>query len=421
MPASARGPGDRLAVVPGARRDDAAAALLRRQLRDRVVRAADLERARALQVLGLEQDRATGETRQGLRRVHGRHARDAVQPFLRGAHVVDGGTLAHGARSPVTVSTTAATAVTGSTSRRWTPSTSAAHVVVLAHRLPYEPPEPCDGERLDLAAQVALASRVELAALVELGPALLERVPELGHALAAERLGEQDRRPPLANGIERDDRPHLLQHRLRRGVVHLVDGDHVGDLHDPRLERLHCVTGAGHQHEQDDVCDADHLDLALAGADRLEEDDVLPGCVDQQERLERRFGQAAEVPARAHRADVDLRVEEVVGEADAVAEQRAARERARRVDGDDADAPAEAARMADERADERRLADARRPGDADRRGATRARVDPPHDLGAIGLPVLHEGDRAGERAPVSGEDAGDELVLRPAAALPSER
>ena len=41
------------------------------------------------------------------------------------------------------------------------------------------------------------------------------------------------------------------------------------------------------------------------------------------------------------------------GEADAVAEQRATSERARRVDGDDTDAPAEAARMPDEGADQR--------------------------------------------------------------------
>ena len=43
--------------------------------------------------------------------------------------------------------------------------------------------------------------------------------------------------------------------------------------------------------------------------------------------------------ARPHRADVDAGVQEVVGEPDAVAEQRAARERARGVDGDDADRP----------------------------------------------------------------------------------
>ena len=34
---------------------------------------------------------------------------------------------------------------------------------------------------------------------------------------------------------------------------------------------------AGHEHEQDGVGDPDHLDLALTRADRLEEDQVLPG------------------------------------------------------------------------------------------------------------------------------------------------
>ena len=53
--------------------------------------------------------------------------------------------------------------------------------------------------------------------------------------------------------------------------------------------------------------------------------------------------------ARAHRADEDALVEEVVGEADAVAEQRALRERARRVDRDHADGLAQAADVADER------------------------------------------------------------------------
>ena len=105
---------------------------------------------------------------------------------------------------------------------------------------------------------------------------------------------------------------------------------------------------------------ADHLDLALAGADRLEEDDVLAGRVEQQQRLERRLREPAEVAARAHRADEDLGVEEVVGQADAVAEQRALRERARRVDGDDADRAAPASRTCRTSAlIRRRLADAR--------------------------------------------------------------
>ena len=95
----------------------------------------------------------------------------------------------------------------------------------------------------------------------------------------------------------------------------------------------------------------------------------LPGRVEEQQRLQRRLGEPAEVAARAHRADEDARVEEVVGQPDAVAEQRAVRERARRVDGDDADGLLEPAHVAEERADQARLADAGRPGDADRVGA----------------------------------------------------
>ena len=45
----------------------------------------------------------------------------------------------------------------------------------------------------------------------------------------------------------------------------------------------------------DRVGDADHLDLALARADRLEEDEVLAGGVEQEHRLQRRLGEAAEV------------------------------------------------------------------------------------------------------------------------------
>ena len=111
----------------------------------------------------------------------------------------------------------------------------------------------------------------------------------------------------------------------------------------------------------DRVGDADHLDLALAGADRLEEDELLAGRVEHEQRLQRRLGEPAEVAARPHRADEDAGIEEVVGEPDPVAEQRAVRERARRVDRDDADACApRAAHVADERRDQARLADAGR-------------------------------------------------------------
>ncbi len=86
----------------------------------------------------------------------------------------------------------------------------------------------------------------------------------------------------------------------------------------------------------------------------------MPGRVEHEQRLERRLGEAAEVAPRAHRADEDAGIEEVVGQADPVAEQRALGERAGRIDGDDPDRLVLRADVADERAIRRRLADTRR-------------------------------------------------------------
>ena len=55
-PEQLRGEGDPLGVVPGGVGDDAAATLLRGELGEAVVGAAELERARALEVLALEED-----------------------------------------------------------------------------------------------------------------------------------------------------------------------------------------------------------------------------------------------------------------------------------------------------------------------------------------------------------------------------
>ena len=71
------------------------------------------------------------------------------------------------------------------------------------------------------------------------------------------------------------------------------------------------------------------------------------------------------MPAGPHRADEDTGVEEVVGEPDPVAEQGPLREGARGIDRDDSDREAERAHVPHERTDQRRLADAGRPGDAD--------------------------------------------------------
>src|SRR5256714_46685 len=173
---------------------------------------------------------------------------------------------------------------------------------------------PTRGNREHLPGEVGPATLLELTALLEERAVLLDLLPQLGHVLGANRLGEDERRIPVAAAVEGEDGAHLVQHRLRRRVVHLVDRDHVGNLHDPGLQRLHRIAGPGHQDEDDGVRDADHLHLTLAGADRFQEDDVLASGVEHEQCLQRRPGQAAQMAARSHRADEDLGIEEVVGE-----------------------------------------------------------------------------------------------------------
>jgi hypothetical protein len=121
-------------------------------------------------------------------------------------------------------------------------------------------------------------------------------------------------------------------------VVGLVDDDDVGDLHDPGLQRLNAVSPAGHQHEQDRVGVVDDVDLGLPDADRLQEDVVAAGGVHQQRGLETCLAEAAQRTPVGHRADEHAGIEEVLGQPDAVAEQRALCERRRGIDRQHRDA-----------------------------------------------------------------------------------
>ena len=82
-PSLAGRPGDGLAVVPGGRGDDAGGPLGLGERMDLVDGAAHLEGARALEVLGLEQHRASRHAREGLRAEDGCDPRDPVDPGAR--------------------------------------------------------------------------------------------------------------------------------------------------------------------------------------------------------------------------------------------------------------------------------------------------------------------------------------------------
>src|ERR671923_2221304 len=64
-----------------------------------------------------------------------------------------------------------------------------------------------DGEHL--AGEVLPAALVEEAARLEVLPVRGDLVPQLRNPLAGDRLGEHDRRLPVALGVERENRAHL--------------------------------------------------------------------------------------------------------------------------------------------------------------------------------------------------------------------
>ena len=111
----------------------------------------------------------------------------------------------------------------------------------------------------------------------------------------------------------------------------------------------------------------------------------------------------------------------MVGEADPVAEERALRERARGIDRDHAHGAVVFAHVADERADQRRLADPGRAGDPDGVGAAGLRVELLDHLVGERLGVLNEGDCARERPLVTGANACSERFPRELAARSHER
>ena len=152
------------------------------------------------------------------------------------------------------------------------------------------------------------------------------------------------------------------------------------------------------------------------GPDGLDEDQVEAGGVEHGRGRGRRRGQPAGVAARRHRADEHAVVAGVCLHPDAVAEQRAAGDRARRVDGDHRHGPAGArGPRAISAATSVDLPAPGRPGDADQMRAPGLRIEPPQRGLGDRRAVLDRGQQPGERQPVA-RDRGVGQLGRPARA-----
>ena len=169
-------------------------------------------------------------------------------------------------------------------------------------------------------------------------PAVLPR------ALAAPDCSARDRRHDAPLDARRGGTRTHAEHQLdlgaqavRTGPVGLVHREDVGDLHQTRLERLDRVARFGHEDHEARIRRARDIQLALADADGLDEDAIGAERIEHVAHLARGGGETAQRAARRERPDVHARIERDVLHADAVAEQRAAGERRRGIDADDAD------------------------------------------------------------------------------------
>src|SRR5918999_941815 len=119
-----------------------------------------------------------------------------------------------------------------------------------------------------------------------------------------------------------------------------------------------------------------------------------------------------------HRADKDVLVQEVVGEADAVPEDCTLRERARRVNRDHPDLFLLRAVELYEPGDDAALADAGRAGEAHGDGLAGVRVELGDYPPGIRVLALDLGDDPGQRPSIAGEQPLDEPIIRHRAPLP---
>src|SRR5438309_5388396 len=222
-----------------------------------------------------------------------------------------------------------------------------------------------------------LESRTQRLALQETGAALeegvvgLDRGAELRDAFALRGDGLHDGDVVILRR-QLEHLAEIAHGAIRTLPIGLVDAEQVGDFQDARLDRLDVVAQAGHHHHHGGVSQAADLHLVLADTHRLDDDDVLAHRVEDADAVAGGARQPAELTARRQGSNEHSRVERVILHADAVAEDRASRERTGRVDRHHADGLPQAADVRDQPVYQRALSRAGIAGDSDELGTAGA-------------------------------------------------
>ncbi len=202
----------------------------------------------------------------------------------------------------------------------------------------------------------------------------------------------------------------LLSELLGAGTVGLVDDEQIGHLHHPGLERLDPVARLGHQDEHGDVRHPRDVELGLPHAHGLDQDPVEPRGVEQIAHLPGGGGEPAERPPASHGADVDTLIEGDGFHPDAVAEERAAGERAGGVHGHDGHAEPCLPVGGDQAFHEGRFAGAGRAGDTDAASPAEGAVHVREEALEPGPSILDHRNRSGQGGGLAGLEAREQEV-----------
>ncbi len=259
--------------------------------------------------------------------------------------------------------------------------------------------QPAERKLTDLMRERVAPPPFDLTGLVQVGFVPLDGGDELVDSLAFERLSSDQFGHPARPLLHLHHRADLAAKLVGHRVIGLVDDEDVGNLHDSGFEHLNRIAAPGLQCHDRGLCELGDCNFTLTDSDRFDQHQIETKGVHQQHRIGGSTGEPAEMSAARHRTNEDRFVGKVFGETNPVAEQGAVREGRARIDGDDADALAARARIANETRRQRRFADAGRPGETDGGRAPGLRVEFAYEVAAA--PGLRERDRARERTRIS--------------------
>ena len=208
---------------------------------------------------------------------------------------------------------------------------------------------------------------------------------------------------------QRLQRSHFFFHPVSAVAIALVDHENVGNLHNARLEALHIVAHAGHQHNDGYVGQAHDIDFILADPHGFEQEPLLAAGLDHGGYLRRAAGEPTQRAAGGHAAHIKAGIGIVLSHPDAISQDGSPGKGAGGVDGNHSDGRLLRAIPVSQPIDQGALTGAGRAGDADAHCGAAVGEAAGKNLPRRRRVILHQRNRPGQRAYISLAHAPDQL------------